>query len=306
MMASGARDGPPGRLAQDAPHADGAGRGWRARALYAKKFGPGGEPGERRTDKVALFSDKVVWVTGAGTGIGKAAARMFGREGARVALIGRRRRPLEETGAEITADGGRAVVAVLDVADRSAMREVTGRLIEEAAGRVDVLVNNAGINVTERRLDEITADAWDEVLSVNLTGAFNMVQAVLPVMRKQRDGLIINVASTAAKRVSGAAGIAYSASKFGMLGMSLSLTQEAWKFGVRACCLCPDDVNTPIMAKRRVKYPPEVLAQFIQPEDLAETMKFIAALPPRTSVPEMVITPTAVRSYTAAESGAPA
>ena len=254
---------------------------------------------------MALFTDKVVWVTGAGTGIGKAAARMFGREGARVALIGRRRRPLEETAAEIAAESGRAVVEVLDVAERSAVREVTGRLID-LAGRVDVLVNNAGINVTERRLDEITAEAWDQVLAVNLTGAFNMVQAVLPVMRKQQNGLIINVASTAAKRVSGAAGIAYSASKFGMLGMSLSLTQEAWKFGVRACCLCPDDVNTPIMAKRRVKYPPEVIAQFIQPEDLAETMKFIAALPPRTSVPEMVITPTAVRSYTAAETGAPA
>ena len=90
-----------------------------------------------------------------------------------------------------------------------------------------------------------------------------MVQAAMPTMRNQKDGLIINVASTAAKRVSGVAGIAYSASKFGMLGMSLSLTQEAWKFGIRACCLCPDDVNTPIMARRKVKYPPEVLEQFI-------------------------------------------
>jgi NADP-dependent 3-hydroxy acid dehydrogenase YdfG len=130
-----------------------------------------------------------------------------------------------------------------------------------------------------------------------------MVQAVMPAMREQADGLIINVASTAAKRVSGVAGIAYAASKFGMLGMSLSLTQEAWKFGIRACCLCPDDVNTPIMARRRVKYPPEVLAQFIQPEDLADTMRLIALMPKRTSIPEMVICPTNIRPYTPAETG---
>jgi len=141
------------------------------------------------------------------------------------------------------------------------------------------------------------------VLAVNLTGAFNMVLAVMPTMRKQKEGLIINVASTAAKRVSGVAGIAYSASKFGMLGMSLSLTQEAWKSGIRSCCLCPDDVNTPIMARRKVKYPPEVLEQFIQPEDLAETMRFVALMPKRTSIPEMLVYPTNIRPYTPAETG---
>src|SRR5258705_3298826 len=97
-------------------------------------------------------------------------------------------------------------------------------------------------------------------------------------MLNQKGVLTINIPSPAAKRVSGVAGIAYSASKFGMLGMSLSLTQEAWQFGIRACCLCPDDVNTPIMARRKVKYPPEVLEQFIQPEDLAETMRFVALM----------------------------
>jgi NAD(P)-dependent dehydrogenase (short-subunit alcohol dehydrogenase family) len=122
-------------------------------------------------------------------------------------------------------------------------------------------------------------------------------------MQAQKDGLIINVATTEARRVSGVAGIAYCASKFGMLGMSLSLTQEAWKFGVRACCLCPDDVNTPIMARRRIKYPPEVLAQFIQPEDLAETMRFVAFMPRNASIPKIVIAPTNIRPYTPAETG---
>lgn len=251
---------------------------------------------------MTAFAGKVVWMTGAGTGIGKAGALMFAQEGAAVALIGRRRDKLDEVAAEIQAIGGTAAVEALDVADRKKVGEAGERLLKRL-GRVDILVNNAGLNVVNRRLNEITAEDWDYILAVNLTGAFNMVQAAMPTMRNQKDGLIINVASTAAKRVSGVAGIAYSASKFGMLGMSLSLTQEAWKFGIRACCLCPDDVNTPIMARRKVKYPPEVLEQFIQPEDLAETMRFVALMPRRTSIPEMLIYPTNVRPYTPAESG---
>jgi NADP-dependent 3-hydroxy acid dehydrogenase YdfG len=251
---------------------------------------------------MTAFAGKVVWMTGAGTGIGKAGALMFAQEGAAVALIGRRREKLDEVAAKIQAIGGKAAVEALDVADRKKVGEAGERLLKRL-GRVDILVNNAGLNVVNRRLNEITAEDWDYILAVNLTGAFNMVQAAMPTMRNQKDGLIINIASTAAKRVSGVAGIAYSASKFGMLGMSLSLTQEAWKFGIRACCLCPDDVNTPIMARRKVKYPPEVLEQFIQPEDLAETMRFVALMPRRTSIPEMLIYPTNVRPYTPAESG---
>jgi NADP-dependent 3-hydroxy acid dehydrogenase YdfG len=253
---------------------------------------------------MTAFAGKVVWMTGAGTGIGKAGALMFAQEGAAVALIGRRRDKLEEVAAEIHAIGGTAAVEALDVADRKKVGEAGERLLTRM-GRVDILVNNAGLNVVNRRLNEITAEDWDYILAVNLTGAFNMVQAAMPAMRNQKDGLIINIASTAAKRVSGVAGIAYSASKFGMLGMSLSLTQEAWKFGIRACCLCPDDVNTPIMARRKVQYPPDVLEQFIQPEDLAETMRFVALMPRRTSIPEMLIYPTNVRPYTPAESGLP-
>lgn len=254
---------------------------------------------------MGAFVGKVVWITGAGTGIGKATALMFAGEGAGVALMGRRLEPLEETADAIRKGGGAAKIVSLDVADRERVMAVTKELVESER-RVDILVNNAGINVVNRRLDEVTLEDWDEVLAVNLTGAFNMVMAAMPTMRKQGEGLIVNIASTAAKRVSGVAGIAYSASKFGMLGMSLSLTQEAWKFGIRACCLCPDDVNTPIMQQRRFKYPQSVLDQFIQPEDLAEAIKFIALLPPRTSIPEMIMTQTNLRPYTAAESGVPA
>ena len=251
------------------------------------------------------FEGKVVWVTGAGTGIGRAGALMFAREGASVALIGRRREPLDEVSREIEAAGGSPAVEALDVSVRADVTAAAQRLIERF-GRVDILVNNAGLNIVNRRLEELTPEDWDHVIGVNLTGAFNMVQAVFPTMKEQGDGLIINVASTAARRVSGVAGTAYSASKFGMLGMSLSLTQEAWKFGIRASCLCPDDVNTPIMQRRRIKYPQEVLDQFIQPEDLADAMRFVALTPKRTSIPEMTVYPTNIRPYTPAETGVPA
>ena len=248
------------------------------------------------------FAGQVVWMTGAGTGIGRAGAVMFAREGAEVVLIGRRREKLEEVAAEIKGAGGRSLVEPLDVSDRERVKASAARLLERLK-RVDILVNNAGTNVVTRRLEEVSAQDWDQVLAINLTGAFNMFQAVFPAMRAAADGLVINVASTAARRVSGVAGIAYSASKFGMLGMSLSLTQEAWSFGIRTCCICPDDVNTPIMARRRVKYPPEVLAQFIQPEDLAETMRYVALMPKRTSIPEIVVCPTNIRPRAPAETG---
>lgn len=253
---------------------------------------------------MGAFDGKIVWVTGAGTGIGQAGATMFAREGAAVALIGRRPEPLAEVAARIARDGGTAVVEALDVSDREAVEAASARLLARF-GRVDILVNNAGVNIPNRRLDELTPENWDYVVAVNLTGAFNMVHAVFPAMKAQADGLIINIASTAALQVSGISGTAYSASKFGLRGMSLSLTQEAWKFGIRASCLCPNDVNTPIMARRAVKFSQDILDQCIQPEDMAEAMKFVAQAPKRISIPEMTIYPTNKRPHSPAETGLP-
>ncbi|MBV9521664.1 MAG: SDR family NAD(P)-dependent oxidoreductase, partial [Alphaproteobacteria bacterium] len=123
---------------------------------------------------MAVFSNKTVWMTGAGTGIGRAGALMFAREGAAVALIGRRRDKLEEVAGEIRAGGGTAAVEPLDVADRGKVDGAAARLLERFK-RVDILVNNAGLNIVNRRLDEVTPADWDQVLAVNLTGAFNMV-----------------------------------------------------------------------------------------------------------------------------------
>jgi len=125
---------------------------------------------------MGVFDGKFVWVTGAGTGIGKAAALMFAEDGASVVLIGRRREMLDQVAGEIEGMGGSALVASLDVSNRSDVQAVAAD-IQSKQGRIDILVNNAGTNVTNRRLDEITLEDWDEVIAINLTGAFNMFMA---------------------------------------------------------------------------------------------------------------------------------
>jgi NADP-dependent 3-hydroxy acid dehydrogenase YdfG len=253
-----------------------------------------------------LFDGKIVWITGAGSGIGKAAALMFAEEGAGVALIGRRREKLEEAAAAIAAGKGKSFVVPLDIGDRERVKSAATRLLSEL-GRVDILVNNAGLNVAGqgRRMEHLTPEDWDHVIRVNLTGQFNMFQAVFPAMRAQKDGLIINIVSTAAKNPSGVSGMAYQSAKFGMMGFGVSLNKEAWKFGIRTCNIFPDETNTEIMLKRPVKYSEEELARILQPEDLAHAIKFVAALHPRASVHDLTLYPTVPKVYSPAETGLP-
>ena len=255
---------------------------------------------------MGLFDGKVVWVTGAGTGIGRAGAIMFAAEGATVALMGRRRGKLEETAALVAETRGRAVVTPLDVGDRPEVLGVTRQLLAEL-GRVDVLVNNAGTNVVGngRRMENLTPEDWDLVIRINLTGQFNMFHAAFEAMRAQRDGLIINIVSTAAKNPSGVAGMAYQSAKYGMMGLGVSLNREAWKFGIRTCNIFPDETNTEIMERRPVKYSEAELARILQPEDLAQAMKFVASLDPRASVYELTMYPTFPKTYSPSETGLP-
>ena len=239
------------------------------------------------------FDGKVVWMTGAGSGIGRAGALMFAEGGATVALLGRRKDKLEETAAEIAAARrpGRRWPQV-DVGDRAEVDRVARRLLAEL-GRVDILVNNAGLNVlgNARRMENLTPEDWDHVIRVNLTGQYNMFHAVFEPMRAQKEGLIINVISTAAKNPSGVAGMAYQSAKFGMMGFGVSLNKEAWKFGIRTCNIFPDETNTEIMLKRPVRYSEEELARILQPEDLAQAMSFVASLHPRASVHDLTALP---------------
>jgi len=241
-----------------------------------------------------VFRDKVVWITGAGSGIGRAVARMFAAEGALLVLIGRRADKLKSVHDEACAGGGRGEVMMLDVCWRGEVEAAAAGLIERHR-RVDVLINNAGLNVRGRKLTALTGEDWDQVMQTNLTGAFNMIQAVLPAMRRQQDGLIVNVSSMAAKRVSGIAGTAYTASKHGMNGLSLSVSAEEGGNGIRCTALMPGVVNTEILEKRAVAYSAEERARMVQPEDIAQAVRFLALLPGRSTVPEMTLVPTLPR-----------
>jgi NADP-dependent 3-hydroxy acid dehydrogenase YdfG len=259
--------------------------------------GSEGRPGGRQ------FEGRVIWITGAGTGIGRAAALLFAREGATLALMGRRASVLEAVLRQVRSAGaGQAEAVPLDVADRAAVNAAAKRLLAQW-GRVDVLVNNAGMNIAARRLHQLKAEDWDLLITVNLTGAFNLIQAVLPAMRQQGGGLIVNVSSMAGKQASGLSGTAYTASKHGMNGLSASINMEEWRHGIRSTVICPGEVNTEILDKRPIPIEPEDRARLIAPEDLAEAIRFVAALPARTTVTEMLVLPTHKRQLKPGETG---
>lgn len=233
---------------------------------------------------------KTVLVTGGATGIGYAVATTFAREGARVAIAGRRQEKLDE--AVKSFRGPTALLPhVVDVSDRKSVAELF-RWATEALGRIDILVNNAGINVPRRTMKELDPADWDRMLAINATGPYNCIREVLPQMRERRDGLIINVSSISGKRAGMLGGVGYNASKFAMTALATSLTQEFGKEGIRISSIFPGEVDTPILEFRPVPVTAERRAVILQPQDVADVALAIACLPPRAHVQEVVIKPT--------------
>ena len=159
---------------------------------------------------------KTVLITGGGTGIGAGAALALEAEGCRVAIAGRREDKLREVAAAFSGEPA-ILCRAADVGDRSSAQDLVA-WAEKELGQIDILVQSAGVNVVKRKLGELDPADWDKLLNVNATGAFNVMHAALPAMRKRRDGLIINISSIAGKRASMLGGVAYSAAKFAMCG----------------------------------------------------------------------------------------
>lgn len=231
---------------------------------------------------------KAAWVTGAGSGIGRAAAIALGRAGMKLALSGRRREMLEETAAEV---GGESLVLPLDTSDKTAVAEAAERIFAEW-GTLDTLINNAGLNVRERQWANVSTEGWDEVINVDLNGPFYCIKAVLPPMRAARDGLIVNISSWAGKYASYLAGPAYTAAKHALVAMNETLNIEEGRHGIRACVICPEEVATPILDRRPVPVTEAERARMLQPEDLAEVILSVVRLHPRACIDEIVISPT--------------
>jgi len=234
-------------------------------------------------------------ITGAGTGIGRAAALAFAEAGASISICGRRLSLLEDVAAQARAFDVPVRFRAVDVADETAVQDWVGDA-STAFGGIDVLANCAGTNAPERTWSNTTMESWNELIATNLTGIFICTRAVLPTMRSQHNGLIINVSSIAGVHPSTVSGVAYGASKFGVVSLTGSLNLEEWTNGIRATVVCPGEVSTPIMDKRPNPPPPHARALMIQPEDMGATLVFLANLPPRVVVEEILIRPT-VRSF---------
>ena len=242
------------------------------------------------------LTGKVAWITGAGTGIGEGAAIALAEAGMQVILAGRRLEKLESVAA---ACAGNTRIEVLDVADKDAVVAVAERIVAEY-GRIDVLVASAGINVKDRNWHNVSYEDWDRVIRIDLDGAFYCCKAVLPTMKAQGEGLIINISSWAGKHVSVVTGPAYTAAKHAMNAMNESINMEACIYGVRACAVCPGEVATPILDNRPIPVSDEDRAQMVQAEDCGEVIRFLAQLPPHVCINDLTISPTWNRGYVAA------
>jgi NADP-dependent 3-hydroxy acid dehydrogenase YdfG len=238
----------------------------------------------------------VAWVTGAGSGIGLAGARELAAGGAKVILSGRRADALEREVAAIRAAGGAAEAAQLDVSDAAAVERVAKSVLGKH-GRIDILVNSAGLNNPQRYWRDQTVASWDEVIHINLSGTFYCVHAVLPAMRAQKSGLVINISSWAGRNTMALVGAAYNGSKHAVVSLSETINMEECGNGIRACAICPAEVATPIMDRRPVPPSPQERAKMLQPEDLGRTIRWVAEQPAHVCVNEILISPTWNRIY---------
>lgn len=248
---------------------------------------------------------KTAWITGAGSGIGEATAIAYAAAGMRLVLSGRRAAELDRVAAACRAAGpGGVRCAPLDVAQADAVQAVAGSIAAQE-GRLDVLVNSAGMNVPRRNWKHVSRQGWDEVIAIDLNGAFYACHAVLPMMRAQRDGLIINVSSWAGRYVSALTGPAYSAAKFGLNAMTESLNIENGIHGIRATSVMPGEVNTPILDKRPIPVTADDRARMVQAPDCGELMLFLARMPAHVCINDVTISPTWNRGYVPQAQGIP-
>lgn len=242
---------------------------------------------------------RVAWITGGGTGIGQACVEMLAAHGWSVAVSSRRAENVDAAIASAVAKGGdkaRLMAVPLDVSDAAAV-ETAAKAILGKFGRIDLLVNSAGVNVRARNWPDVTNEGWDQVIGINLDGLMYCMRAVLPAMRGRQEGTIVNVSSWAGKHVSPLTGPAYVASKHAVVALTHSFNMENAKDNLRACCVCPGEVATPILKSRPVVPTAEEQARMLQAEDVAGIIVYVAEAPQHVCVNEIVISPTHNRSF---------
>src|SRR5712672_1044288 len=239
---------------------------------------------------------RVAWVTGGGSGIGESGAEFLAADGWAVVVSGRRKQELDRVVANIANKGGQAEAIQLDVSNKEGVNKAAEQIVSKH-GHIDLLVNSAGINVPKRSWADMELEGWDKLVDINLNGVLYCMRAVLPAMRKQKDGCIINVASWAGRIVSQMTGPAYTTTKHAVLALTHSFNMDECVNGLRACCLSPGEVATPILKLRPVVPSDEEQARMLQSEDLGRTIAFVASMPPRVCINELLISPTWNRGF---------
>jgi NADP-dependent 3-hydroxy acid dehydrogenase YdfG len=238
---------------------------------------------------MAALSNRVALVTGGGSGVGQAAARLFLEQGAKVAIAGRDGGKLKKA-AEAIPGGNQILVVPTDITEPSQVK----KLVEQTTkhfGRVDILVNNAGTNLKARKMRELTIENWNLLVRTNLDGAFYCIKEVLPQMLARKDGVIINVNSISGKRPYPLAGAGYAAGKFGLHALAGCLANEELESGIRVSSIYPGEIDTPILEVRPTPVTAEQRAKILKSEDVANAILFVATLPPHVTVPELIIKP---------------
>lgn len=232
---------------------------------------------------------KNVLVVGGGTGIGKAVAIHLATSGCKCAISGRRLEKLVSASEESPTEN-RILFQGVDVTDRQSVSKLFAWFGQEV-GDIDILVYAAGINIKNRTMSAMSPEEWDQVMAINATGAYNCLNAVLPGMRKRKEGLVINISSIAGKRALALGGVAYAASKFAMTALGTAAGHEEAEHGIRITNVYPGEVDTPLMEQRSTPVTAEHRATMLRPADIAELVVSICALPSRVHVPEVVVKP---------------
>ena len=235
------------------------------------------------------LAKRIAVVTGGATGIGWGIAKALADAGCQVVIGGRRIEKLVEA-----AESYHGPIPIrhhqLDVADRSGTRAFFD-WVQDRIGPPDILVHAAGINIRRRSMTDMAPHEWDEVLAVNATGAYNVLHAALPEMRRRRTGLVVLISSVSGKRAYPLGGVAYCASKFALTALATAAGNEAAADEVRVTTIFPGEVNTPILDVRPEPVPEERRRTMLQPDDLGQIVRDLALLPPHVHIPELVVKP---------------
>ncbi|TDW67890.1 NADP-dependent 3-hydroxy acid dehydrogenase YdfG [Curtobacterium sp. PhB25] len=240
-----------------------------------------------------MAKQRVLWVTGGGSGMGAASAEAAARDGWTVVLSGRRVDRLEQVAATITASGGTAAVLPLDAADPAAVASARDTVLERF-GRLDAVVLAAGLNAPRRRWDDQSLPDFRAIVDTNLTAVATVVDAALPALRES-GGVVVVVSSYAGWSFQPGAGVAYSASKTALGSVVRSLNEQEAHHGVRATHLCPGDVATDFLDQRPSVPDAAARSVMLQPEDIARAVSFVLEAPSYMRVDELVVSPVSQR-----------